>query len=284
MNTKLLLTTSLAAASLLAAQPACAFSFDASSLLGGLSSVGGHSANTVRPRAKLPKGISVDDGKGGWKPYTPPARSNVLGSTNYGGESRTVTDNGGGSHTVTTTDAGGRTTTAVNAKLPQGTYVDDGNGGWKKYAPPAKSNELGSTTDGGETRVVTDNGDGTHTLTVTDKDGNRRSEIHKNGEVKSNVVGYGVDGDITRTVIDNGGGVHTLVIADQGVEVGREVHKHPRPPKPIRHVTVNGWPYFLEQDRDSGDFFIQIEDANGNDVHIDGSIQMPGGGPLLPVR
>lgn len=45
-----------------------------------------------------------------------------------------------------------------------------------------------------------------------------------------------------------------------------------------------GWTYYLAKDRNTGETFIQIEDADGNDVHIDGSVPMPGGGPTFPVH
>ena len=69
--------------------------------------------------------------------------------------------------------------------------------------------------------------------------------------------------------------------------ITKPLNPHPRSPKPIRHVTRHGWTYYLQEDRATGQQFIQIEDANGNDVHVNGSIQMPGAGPgspLLPVR
>jgi hypothetical protein len=57
-------------------------------------------------------------------------------------------------------------------------------------------------------------------------------------------------------------------------------------PRPIRHKKdQNGWTYYLAQDRNNGQLFVQVEDANGNDVHINGAIPMPGeGGALYPVR
>jgi hypothetical protein len=69
--------------------------------------------------------------------------------------------------------------------------------------------------------------------------------------------------------------------------ITKPLKPHKRTPKPIRHVTRNGWTYYLQEDRDTHQQFIQIEDANGADVHVDGDIPMPGAGPgapLLPVR
>ena len=61
--------------------------------------------------------------------------------------------------------------------------------------------------------------------------------------------------------------------------------KRKRAPRPIRTVHAkNGWTYYLQQDRDTGQFFLQIEDANGQDIHINGQVPLPGGGPLYDVR
>ena len=66
-----------------------------------------------------------------------------------------------------------------------------------------------------------------------------------------------------------------------------KVEKRKRAPKPIRHTQKDprtGWTYYLQFDRNTGENFIQIEDADGRDVHINGEIPMPGGGPTYPVR
>jgi hypothetical protein len=65
-----------------------------------------------------------------------------------------------------------------------------------------------------------------------------------------------------------------------------KVEKRKRGPRPIRHVTDKrtGWTYYLAQDRNTGQDFIQIVDANGQDVHINGEIPMPGGGQTYQVR
>jgi hypothetical protein len=55
----------------------------------------------------------------------------------------------------------------------------------------------------------------------------------------------------------------------------------PRPGKPQKGP--GGWTYFPQTDRNTGQPFVLIEDANGNDVHLDGSINVPGLG-MLPVR
>jgi hypothetical protein len=63
-----------------------------------------------------------------------------------------------------------------------------------------------------------------------------------------------------------------------------EVRK--KAPRPIRHVTDKrtGWTYYLAEDRNTGQLFVQIENASGADVHINGEVPMPGGGPAYPVR
>jgi hypothetical protein len=58
----------------------------------------------------------VPDGNGGEKLYTPPPRSNVLGSTTYEGVTTTVTDNGDGTHTVTKIYANGLQTSQLTGR------------------------------------------------------------------------------------------------------------------------------------------------------------------------
>jgi hypothetical protein len=108
-----------------------------------------------------PKGsIQIDDGKGGWTDYKPQPKSDILGSSTYNGVTTVVTKDD------------------VKPKLPKGISVDDGKGGWKPYVAPPKSNVIGSSTYDGKTTTVTDNGNGTHTVTVTDENGRSASEVH----------------------------------------------------------------------------------------------------------
>jgi hypothetical protein len=55
----------------------------------------------------------------------------------------------------------------------------------------------------------------------------------------------------------------------------------------IKHVTVDKrttkWTYWLMQDG-NGALYINITDADGNRVAINGEVPMPGGGPIYPVR
>jgi hypothetical protein len=83
--------------------------------------------------------------------------------------------------------------------------------------------------------------------------------------------------------IDNGQGGWQVYDPPAKPPITKPLKPHKRAPKPIRHVTRHGWTYFLEEDRDTGQQFIQIEDANGNDVHVNGEMQMPGDGPGAPL-
>ena len=85
------------------------------------------------------------------------------------------------------------------------------------------------------------------------------------------------------------GGCKATFVDDPGaapippkVEI-RKLAPKPRLKKPIFDKR-SGWTYYLQEDRNTGEIYIQIEDASGADVHIDGEIPLPGGGPLYPVR
>ncbi len=128
----------------------------------------------------------MDDGKGGWKPWTPKPKSDELGSSTYEGVTTTVRKNKDGSHTVITDDGKGGRREVVRQVFEKGSiYVDDGQGGWKKYTPKAKGRfprVIGSSTYDGLTTTVTLNADGSHTVTVTDQGGNVLStETHAPG-------------------------------------------------------------------------------------------------------
>jgi hypothetical protein len=99
------------------------------------------------------------------------------GSTEYRGTIRRVASNANGTHTVTNTDASGASSSQVIAPKAPGIYVPDGNGGEKLYTPPPKSNILGSTTYKGVTTTVTDNGNGTHTVTKIFANGLQTTQV-----------------------------------------------------------------------------------------------------------
>ena len=121
MKTHLLLTTTLIAASLLSIQSASAASsassYDPSTgrtITSNGNADGSHTVtvterdgkSTTTVRGKLPAGIHVDDGNGGWKPYNPPPKLPIGGSAYDPETGRTTTSirNADGSHTVTVTE------------------------------------------------------------------------------------------------------------------------------------------------------------------------------------
>lgn len=216
MKTNILLSTAIVAAGFMAIQPAQAGGFSmprgmhmmmapkgkptflgSSSFEGRTTTVlrrndGAHIVNILdkagartEVRQRMPAGISVDDGKGGWKPWTPKPKSDEIGSTDRDGVHISVRPTDVGLE-ITRRDRDGNTIRQDgHPRLGPGIYVDDGDGGWKKYTPKPRGRfprVIGSSTFGGETRTVTLNADGTHTVTVTDADGNViSSETHAPG-------------------------------------------------------------------------------------------------------
>ena len=111
-----------------------------------------------------------------------------------------VTNNGNGTHTLTVVDGNGNTTTTI---------VKDGATG----AAGAKG-DTGATGEKGDkgdsiTGEVVDNGDGTHTITITDLG---------TGSVTTTIVKDGKDGkdgkNAEASVVNNGNGTHTVTIKD----------------------------------------------------------------------
>ena len=120
-----------------------------------------------------------------------------------------VTNNGNGTHTLTVVDGNGNTTTTI---------VKDGATG----AAGAKG-DTGATGEKGDkgdsiTGEVVDNGDGTHTITITNLgDGSVTTTIVKDGKNgKDGATGAtGADGkNAEADVKDNGDGTHTVTIKD----------------------------------------------------------------------
>src|SRR6266550_2606900 len=70
----------------------------------------------------------------------PASAASASASSYYPSTGRTTTStaNPDGSHTVTVTDAKGNSSSTVRGKRAPGIYVGDGNGGYKRYDPPAK--------------------------------------------------------------------------------------------------------------------------------------------------
>ena len=110
-------------------------------------------------------------------------------------------DNGDGTHTVTIKDGNGNTTTTI---------IKDGATGAK-----GEKGDTGATgADGKNAEAdVKDNGDGTHTVTIKDGNGNTTTTIVKDGATGAK----GDTGDsITGEVVDNGDGTHTITITNLG--------------------------------------------------------------------
>ena len=176
----LLTTTALVAASLFAIASASAHSVSVGGSVGGYGAgvhvavpTYGSSAAATHATMPAPAPMPAAPAYGSEQMVTrtgpvsiTEGNGKVLGSTNYGGESRVVTQNPNLSHIITSTDSTGRTMVAPQPKLPQGTTIPDGKGGLVKYAP-TKSDEMGSTVDGKV--VVNKNGD----VIRTDDSGNK---------------------------------------------------------------------------------------------------------------
>ena len=117
-----------------------------------------------------------------------------------------VKDNGDGTHTVTIKDGNGNTTTTIVKDGATGAKGDKGDKGDK--------GEDGTSITG----EVVDNGDGTHTITITDLGtGSVTTTIVKDG--KDGATGAtgatGADGkNAEADVKDNGDGTHTVTIKD----------------------------------------------------------------------
>ena len=117
-----------------------------------------------------------------------------------------VKDNGDGTHTVTIKDGNGNTTTTIVKDGATGAKGDKGDKGDK--------GEDGTSITG----EVVDNGDGTHTITITDLGtGSVTTTIVKDG--KDGATGAtgatGADGkNAEANVKDNGDGTHTVTIKD----------------------------------------------------------------------
>ena len=142
----------------------------------------------------------VKDGKDG--------KDGATGATGADGKNAEadVKDNGDGTHTVTIKDGNGNTTTTIVKDGATGAKGDKGDKGDK--------GEDGTSITG----EVVDNGDGTHTITITDLGtGSVTTTIVKDG--KDGATGAtgatGADGkNAEADVKDNGDGTHTVTIKD----------------------------------------------------------------------
>ena len=122
-------------------------------------------------------------------------------------------DNGDGTHTVTIKDGNGNTTTTIIKDGATGAKGDTG-------ATGAKGDTGATGADGKNAEAdVKDNGDGTHTVTIKDGNGNTTTTIVKDGATgaKGDTGDKGEDGSsITGEVVDNGDGTHTITITNLG--------------------------------------------------------------------
>ena len=125
-----------------------------------------------------------------------------------------VTNNGNGTHTLTVVDGNGNTTTTIVKDGATGAKGDKGDTGAK-----------GADGKNAEASVV-NNGNGTHTVTIVDGNGQTTSTIVKDGATgaagkdgkngKDGATGAtGADGkNAEASVTDNGNGTHTVTIVD----------------------------------------------------------------------
>ena len=158
-----------------------------------------------------------------------------------------VTNNGNGTHTLTVVDGNGNTTTTI---------VKDGATG----AAGAKG-DTGATGEKGDkgdsiTGEVVDNGDGTHTITITDLGtGSVTTTIVKDGKNgKDGATGAtGADGkNAEADVKDNGDGTHTVTIKDGNGNTTTTIVKDGKNAE--ADVKDNG----------DGTHTVTIKDGNGN--------------------
>ncbi|WP_231288101.1 YadA family autotransporter adhesin, partial [Neisseria mucosa] len=131
-----------------------------------------------------------------------------------------VKDNGDGTHTVTIKDGNGNTTTTVvkdGATGPKGDKGDPGDKGVQ--GDKGDKGDTGATGAKGEDgknakAAVKDNKDGTHTVTITDGDGETTTTIVKDGKNAKAVVEDNKDGTHTVTITDGEGKTTTTIVKD----------------------------------------------------------------------
>jgi hypothetical protein len=182
----------------------------------------------------------------------PASASSFLGSSSFGGKTTSVFKNDDGSHTVLSHDEFGRTHMETHGDIPagpSGISVDTGNG-WQAYNPKPKGKDSASTDFDGRKVDVTSNGDGSHTVNVTDENGTH-TDVHdpiignadgisvddgKGGwkpyekplRKKMRVVASTTFDGKTITVVDNGDGTHTVYTIDENGNTTTETHANPK--------------------------------------------------------
>ena len=154
-----------------------------------------------------------------------------------------VTNNGNGTHTLTVVDGNGNTTTTI---------VKDGATG----AAGAKG-DTGATGEKGDkgdsiTGEVVDNGDGTHTITITNLgDGSVTTTIVKDGKDGKDGATGAAGKNAEASVVNNGNGTHTVTIVDGNGQTTSTVVKDGKNAE--ASVTNNG----------NGTHTVTIVDGNG---------------------
>ena len=155
-----------------------------------------------------------------------------------------VTNNGNGTHTLTVVDGNGNTTTTI---------VKDGATG----AAGAKG-DTGATGEKGDkgdsiTGEVVDNGDGTHTITITNLgDGSVTTTIVKDGKDGKDGATGAAGKNAEASVVNNGNGTHTVTIVDGNGQTTSTVVKDGKNAE--ADVKDNG----------DGTHTVTIKDGNGN--------------------
>ncbi|MEG9545686.1 ESPR-type extended signal peptide-containing protein, partial [Mannheimia sp. HC-2023] len=126
----------------------------------------------------------------------------------------TITTNPNGTHTITVKNPDGSSSTATVKDGAKGDKGDAGAKGDKGDAGaqgPAGKDGTNGVDGKNATATVTDNKDGTHTITVTNPDNTTTTTILRDGKNGTN----GVDGkNATATVTDNKDGTHTITVTN----------------------------------------------------------------------
>ena len=122
-----------------------------------------------------------------------------------------VTNNGNGTHTLTVVDGNGNTTTTIVKDGATGAKGDTGAAGAKGDTGAAGAK--GADGKNAEASVV-NNGNGTHTVTIVDGNGQTTSTVVKDGKNAEADVKDNGDGTHTVTIKDGNGNTTTAIIKD----------------------------------------------------------------------
>ena len=128
-----------------------------------------------------------------------------------------VVNNGNGTHTVTIKDGNGNTTTTILKDGATGAKGDTGAAGAKgdTGAAGAKGDTGAKGADGKNAEAsVVNNGNGTHTVTIVDGNGQTTSTVVKDGKNAEASVTNNGNGTHTLTVVDGNGNTTTTIVKD----------------------------------------------------------------------